>query len=80
LRADPDPGLTTSRQIDQEKPLIEWLIQVVAVAWMGAMFVTLLKVVDDAGALPADGRDRDLLRPIRSKARAHRGNARELRA
>lgn len=78
--------------------MIEWLMQVVAVAWMGAMLIMLLEVLESGGALPADGRDRDPPRPVgqrhavghgpirgsidsvpmRSRVRAHRGNAREL--
>ena len=44
--------------------MIEWLIEVVAVAWMGAMLLILLKVLDDAGAPPDDGRDRDPPLPV----------------
>ena len=66
--------------------MIEWVVQVVAVAWIGAMLITLLTLLDDAGTPPADGRDRDPPWPvrrqldagrnIRSSARAHRGTAR----
>ena len=74
--------------------MIGWLMQVVAVAWLGAIVIMLLKVLDDDRALPADGHDRDPPRPvghhtpirgsidsasqIRFRTRAHRGNAREL--
>jgi hypothetical protein len=45
--------------------MIEWLMQVVAVAWMGTLLVTLLKVLDDdAGDLPTVGRDRDSPPPV----------------
>ena len=67
--------------------MIEWVVQVVAVAWIGAMLITLLTLLDDAGTPPADGRDRDPPWPVRrqlntgrnrSRARAHRGNARPM--
>lgn len=67
--------------------MIEWVVQVVAVAWIGAMLITMLKLLDDAGT-PATGCDRDLPWPvrrqldagrdIRSRTRAHRGNARPM--
>jgi hypothetical protein len=81
--------------------MIEWLMQVVAVAWMGAMLIMLLKVQDDSGGSPGRGREPDFPRPgrrpldvgrspfrgslvparaMRPMPRAHRGNARELRA
>ena len=66
--------------------MIEWLMQVVAVAWIGATLISLLKLLDGVGTAPATGRDQDppwpvrrrlgADRTIRSRARAHRGNAR----
>jgi hypothetical protein len=44
--------------------MIEWLMQVVAVAWMGAMLIMLLKVLDDGTAPRADGDDEDPLPPV----------------
>ena len=51
--------------------MIGWLMQVVAVAWLGAIVIMLLKVLDDDRALPADGHDRDPPRPV-----GHRHNVR----
>jgi hypothetical protein len=68
--------------------MIEWLIQVVAVAWLGAVVVMMVKVCEPA-ALP-DGRRRrdpdqavrltDSRRSLPPRPHAHRGNTRDLQA
>lgn len=71
--------------------MIEWLMQVVGVAWLGAMVVMMAKACEAAGP-PDDGRTRrgratalpfrgstDSRRSLRPTPRAQRGNARELR-
>jgi hypothetical protein len=66
--------------------MIEWLMQVVAVAWMGATLIMLLEVLDDEGAPPADERDRDPPRAVcrrqdvgRRPLRGSTGSARDIR-
>ena len=56
--------------------MIEWLMQVVAVAWLGAMVVMMLKVCETA-SLPRRRRRPDPVSPVRlpPRARAQRGNA-----
>jgi len=46
-------GFEADRQIDPGGLMIGWLMQVVAVAWLGAIVIMLLKVLDDDRALPA---------------------------
>ena len=67
--------------------MIEWLMQVVAVAWLGAMVVVMVKVCEPA-ALPDDRRGRDpeqsvrrldSRRGLRPITHAHRGNTRDWR-
>lgn len=68
--------------------MIEWLMQVIAVAWLGAMVVMMVKVCEPA-ALP-DGRGRrdsgqparraDAGRGLRPRTYAHRGNTRHAQA
>ena len=68
--------------------MIEWLMQVVALAWLGAMVVIMVKVCEPA-ALP-DGRRKqspeqslrrtDSGRVLRPRMHAHRGNTRRLDA
>src|SRR4051794_17953002 len=48
----------------EARRMIEWLMQVVAVAWMGAMLITLSKVLNHNRALPPDGDERDPPRPV----------------
>lgn len=58
--------------------MIEWLMELVAVAWVCAMLIMLLKVLDDPGTVPSDGGSIAPAHDIRSTTRAHRGNARAL--
>jgi len=59
--------------------MIGWLMQVVSVAWLGAMLVMMLKVCEPA-ALPDDGRRHDPVRPVRREPGVGRATSGPIRS